>query len=335
MILAFGHIIAATALTIGLTISSFAQADQEDTTRQSFEVDPGGTLIVDTDTGDIRVRSGASREVTITIHQNFRTSNRSEIEDIRDRLHIDMDQRGNDVIVTVELDRPARRWFGYTNDGNHLQLSFDIRVPERFNADLETSDDDIIVGDLTGDIVCRTSDGDIRISDIDGPIRASTSDGDITLGRIAGTVTLKTSDGDIEADSIGGDIDATTSDGNIIIEHAAGFARMKTSDGNIRLAEIDGAVDAKTSDGNLIVMFIGQPDRNCRMTTSDGDITVHLQPSCRFSLDARANDGDISAEGLTVKLGRRDKHHLVADLNGGGPELYLRTSDGNIDIRER
>ncbi len=84
-----------------------------------------------------------------------------------------------------------------------------------------TSDGDIEIDDLKGNLEARTSDGDIEISHLSGSIQAQTSDGSIHIKMDqdpTGDCSLKTSDGDIDI-SIGQAssllITARVSDGSI------------------------------------------------------------------------------------------------------------------------
>ena len=328
-------------LFIGLTaavlcmcvLSMTAQADSRDTIEEVYGAAPGGRLSVDTDIGSITVRPGRPDEVRITVTRLFPTSNRDEIEDILDDLDMDMgaDNRG----VTIDTRyRHHSDWsvFTFQNRHDRLRLRYEIVVPETYDVELVTRDDDIDAAGLTGSIHAVTSDGNVSIRDIDGPVTAKTSDGDIGIDTVSGDADAQTSDGNIVIDAVGAEVQARTSDGDITVIDAAGPVWLKTSDGDIHAEGIAESVECITSDGDIEVTLAGQPSDDCNLKTSDGDIAVTMDKDCGCAIDAHTSDGGIDFDEITVRLGRADRHNLVADMNGGGPKLTMRTSDGNIRL---
>ena len=69
------------------------------------------------------------------------------------------------------------------------------------------------------------------------------------------------------------------------------------------------------------------------MQTSDGDIDILIAATAAMTIDFRVSDGDINV-GLPI-LGRIRRDSLRGDLNGGGPTLSVRTSDGDIVLRAK
>ena len=62
-------------------------------------------------------------------------------------------------------------------------------------------------------------------------------------------------------------------------------------------------------------------------------MNVYLAGYIKADLDARTSGGRISTElNLTIEGELRDDH-LKAKISGGGPELVLRTSGGDITLR--
>ncbi len=299
---------------------------------ESFLVGGGGTLTLRTDQGKLEVGSRPGNEVTIAI------TSRMSADEIRDRFEIAMSSRGNDVTVDVKLKdrwRPNGILSFFRGIGNNRGLTFEIMVPRAYNLDLNTSGGSITVDDLAGDVRCRTSGGSVKLSHIDGPVDAGTSGGSVTLLSATGDAELHTSGGSITIGETGGTVVAETSGGSISIDRAAGPVNARTSGGSINITEAAGAIDASTSGGSVTAYISKQPADDCRLSTSGGGITVYVNPSCNLSIDAHSSGGGVSAEGLTVRLGKQKKDSLVADMNGGGPELNLRSSGGGVHIRAK
>jgi DUF4097 and DUF4098 domain-containing protein YvlB len=95
-----------------------------------------------------------------------------------------------------------------------------------------------------------------------------------------------------------------------------------------------GIIDASTSGGSIHAYISGQPEDDCRLTTSGGSITVKLDSEVGVYLDAATSAGYVETDFPITTKGRTNKHSLRGQINDGGPELYLRTSAGSIRVRE-
>ena len=110
----------------------------------------------------------------------------------------------------------------------------------------------------------------------------------------------------------GGELDVHTSDGDIIVDrHDGSRAEIRTSDGDIVLRSVRAPIDVSSGDGDITV-------------TAPADLAA----------DVYLEGEDLSvAEGLEL-LGRIRSHSVQGTLNGGGPNLELRTGDGAITLRQ-
>ena len=76
-----------------------------------------------------------------------------------------------------------------------------------------------------------------------------------------------------------------------------------------------------------------QPAGDCSLTTSGGSITVHMKDDIGVDLNAKTSGGKVSSDLPVVIQGEISKHRIRGKINGGGPELYLKTSGGSIRIK--
>ena len=293
-----------------------AHAKIERTVEKAFAVQPGGTLTVNTQGGDVRILVGGDQEVRIVARQRFpRADTEAEADEVMRDLTFELTQQGNDVSVLTKSDR---RLSGF-NWGNRVQIDFTITVPSRYAADLRTSGGDITVGGLTGRLSAQTSGGDIDLARIDGEINAATSGGDIALAEGTASARLRTSGGDIRVGRI------------------AGKADLETSGGDIEVRSAGAGVDASTSGGDVAATFEGGVPADTSLSSSGGDIVARIRQASSFRLDASTSGGGVDAAGLTLTIERGGvgKNRLVGSVNGGGPLLKLRTSGGDIRIITR
>lgn len=282
--------------------------------KKNFRVGQGGTLTLETDMGTIEVKTSSRNEVDVEVEFRPRSGSRARIDDLLDDFTVDFDQRGDDVFVTAEyLGRGQGFW---DNVGRHMKVAFYVTVPRKYNVDL------------------KTSGGSVSVDDLEGMARSKTSGGSLSFGRIQGTVYGRTSGGSIELDGCGGEVDVKTSGGSIEIGRVSGNVLAHTSGGSIHVEEVMGSIDAGTSGGSVTATISQQPKDDCRLTTSGGTINVYLAKDVAVDVNAGTSGGRVRTEFPVTIRGEISRHKLQAKLNGGGPELYLRTSGGSIYLNE-
>src|SRR5436305_15344367 len=111
---------AVVACALGLLAVSAAQAAIDSRIGKTFNVADGGTLIIDTDIGDIRIDPGA-RGVTVDVLRRAKTSSQSRAQELFKELDLQFAQEGNNVRVTGKYDHPMH-WFNPF--GNELDDKF-------------------------------------------------------------------------------------------------------------------------------------------------------------------------------------------------------------------
>lgn len=283
---------------------------------KTFAVQPGGKLDASTQGGDIVVKAGEGHDVRVKAIQVVRASSEQEADDILAKLDLRIEQSGNDVRAESKYEKPGKgKWFGAWPP---VSVSFEVTVPSHYHLNLNTSGGDIRVASLKGNVRARTSGGDLEFDRIDGDIDAGTSGGDIRLAE--GTAQAR----------------LTTSGGNIRVERAGGPTEVSTSGGDITLESVAQLIRATTSGGDVRATLTEAPKQDTLLSTSGGNVEVRLASAAGFRLDASTSGGDVRADGLTITLekGGNGKNHLVGAVNGGGPTLRLRSSGGDIRIRQ-
>jgi DUF4097 and DUF4098 domain-containing protein YvlB len=285
---------------------------------KTFSVNPGGTLTIDADVGDLEITAGSGNSVTVDVTQSARSTR---------FMDISADQMQNDVIVRGKFE--GSRWGNWNSDAK-----FVVSVPARYNVDLSTSGGEIRVSDLQGQAKVKTSGGGIRLGKIQGPVNAQTSGGDIKVTGSGAAVDLHTSGGGIEIGDVAGNIQAKTSGGSISVGRAGGEVYVRSSGGGIEIGEAGGTVDAQTSGGSIHAKLAQQPKADSKLSTSGGGITVAIAPNVAVEVDAHTSGGDVTTDVPITIQGRQEESSIAGKINGGGPRLVLRSSGGDIRIRK-
>jgi hypothetical protein len=168
----------------------------------------------------------------------------------------------------------------------------------------------------------------------------------------------KTSDGNVTLSGLQGDLNLTTGDGNVDLDHVSGDLRIRSGDGHVKITDGSGSLDAHTSDGSLSVDGLfhalalhtsdGGLDLSLREGTklteassiesSDGSVTIRVPRDFAADLSMHSSDGHVDcALPLTMdhyESKGGENHDVHGKLNGGGTELSIRTSDGNVKINQ-
>jgi len=311
-----------------------AFCDTEETVKKSFKVEAGGQLILESDLGSVEVRAGGDSVLEAEVIRKVHTSISRKAKRVMEDFKLDFRQEGNTVYISGEYERDDFIRFWDELFGKGLHVRYLISVPTKFNLDLKTGGGSISVEDIEGQIQSRTSGGSLRFDRIKGPVLGRTSGGSIKLLSCVGKAELRTSGGSITIGEVEGDVVAHTSGGSIRIGRAKGEVDAYTSGGGIRAEEVAGAIKARTSGGSITASISGQPSSASRLTTSGGSVTVYLAEDIKADVDAHTSGGGVHTDFPVTVQGEVSRTSLRAKINGGGPELYLRTSGGSIHIRK-
>jgi hypothetical protein len=297
-------------------LSLVASAKIERTVEKSFPVSAEGSLSVRTQGGDIVVTTvpGAAA-ARVVARQTIQAKTDEEADELLKDLVLEIVQEGPQLRAHSRYaDRPKglrmRSW-------PPVSVSFEVTLPDTHTVDLATSGGDITLGDLRAPAKVSTSGGDLKLGRMSSSVHASTSGGDIALAAGEAETRLSTSGGDISVGSSTGPLKVTTSGGDIALNGLA------TS------------VQATTSGGAIRARFAQAPTAACALVSSGGEIAVVAPPTGGFDLDASTSGGAVRVEGVTVEArkGAPGKSQLAGPVNGGGVELRVRTSGGNIRLR--
>ncbi|MBN2030957.1 hypothetical protein JW824_12025 [bacterium] len=280
---------------------------------RSFDVQPGGWLELESEIGSIQVQTDQKNRVEVQVLFSTNRGGEARLRELLQDFNIDFQQTGNRVLVKAEYRNGLNFW----NSGeNALRVRFVCTVPSQFNCDLETSG------------------GSIEVDDLEGELRSHTSGGSLNFGQIKGFILGRTSGGSITLSGCEGEVDVQTSGGSIRMGRVDGDVLAKTSGGSIDIEEVRGTVNAVTSGGSISSRISKQPEDDCELRTSGGRISVYVEPSMKLNIDAKTSGGGVETDLPVTVQGILNKQSLVGKINGGGPQLVLRTSGGSIYIRK-
>lgn len=156
----------------------------------------------------------------------------------------------------------------------------------------------------------------------------------VTLPRRA-ELDLKTSNGNIAVADISGSVAGRTSNGRVFYEDVTGSMKAVTSNGRIVMSGVSGPIEARTSNGPITIDHVevvaGRND--IYLKTSNGSIKLNIPPGSRFDALASTSNGRASSEFDVDGTGyRNSKRRLEGKVDGGGPQVELKSSNGSVSI---
>jgi hypothetical protein len=166
----------------------------------------------------------------------------------------------------------------------------------------------------------RTSDGNVTLSGLQGDLGLTTGDGNLTLEHVSGNLRIKSGDGQVKITDAAGAIEARTSDGNLTVDGLFRVVALHTSDGSLDVSLREGTQLGEAS----------------TIQSSDGSVTLRVPQNFAADLNVHTGDGHVDCA-LPLSMdhyhsGENSGHELRGKLNGGGAPLTVHTSDGNVKI---
>lgn len=268
-------LLAVVAVATTMSISSCVRLVQESSTDDYTTNDQITSVQIDTDGGNVRVRSveGATATTIKRILYYGRGANKPNGP-------------------THQVNGAALVLNGC---GNGCEVSYEVAVPSK-----ETT--------VKGDV----GSGDLEVQNL-ASVEVTLGSGDATLRGIAGGVRIDNGSGEVNGSDIGGDVIGKVGSGNLTLSGVAGSVTVVNSSGDIRAEKIDGDVSAEAGSGDVVVE-LAKP-HNVRANASSGNVTVTVptagyrvavdtgsgeqkiavdnDPSGQFELNLSAGSGDI------------------------------------------
>jgi DUF4097 and DUF4098 domain-containing protein YvlB len=226
------------------------------------------------------------------------------------------------------------------------------------NVEVSTAGGGISLGTIDGTVRCVTGGGGISANVIRGDAVFSTGGGDIMIQQVGGLVRASTAGGGIKIASAGSAVIASTAGGPIQVERAKGQVTVKSSAGPIqvnsasnvecqsaagaiRMRDVSGSLRASTASGSIITRLLrDRPFADSSLTTGSGDITVFIPSNLAVTIHAENEFADnlrrIVSDFPAIAV-RLAGSAVVAEgaINGGGPVLRIKATNGTIYIKKQ
>ena len=313
--------------------AGMAAAQTEELVR-TIPMEPGGRFSLGNISGKITV-TGVDGD-DLTIRATKRVAGRgSAAADALDRVEIDIEERGNRVVVETDYPRQRRSFL------ESLASLFSGGVRERFVA----VDYLVTVPRDTG-VAIESFDGDVTVEGVDGETHVKTVSGDGRLASLARLVAVETFSGNLEIADVRSDdvLTAETVSGRIDIEGVrAPRLEVKSFGGAVALQGVESRrVEVETVSGSVTFDGALAADGRYELRSHSGGIFLTVPGGSGFELDAQSFNGDLRSD-IPILVGRSDLSRHTPVFEGGrrairgiaaagGARLKLSTVSGDMAI---
>src|ERR1043166_1569521 len=145
-------------------------ASEENVSRQ-IEVSPDGKLIVDVDFGSIDIVSASDDMVSLQARRELDVRDEAKEKQYFADAPITLTKEGN--VVTVRARNLKSH--GFQNEGHcSMNASYTVRIPKKFETDLQTEGGDISIANLAANAKAKTSGGKLIFKQLEGALTATT-----------------------------------------------------------------------------------------------------------------------------------------------------------------
>jgi hypothetical protein len=316
---------------VGLMIPAGVAQDLERRFERSFEAPPE-TVVLNVVRGMVEVTSAPAEsdlrfEVTLRV-QRKDTGGGGKLTDwltpdLLAPLKRDLD--GAFVSLTPRFKADAKRVELMVRDSREivfdsdptLQMIIDVKVavPAGRRLEVRTVAAGVMIENYAGSVDIRGETGSYFVKSVSGDFSARTHSGSITVAEVGGRASLR------------------TASGNILAGRLRGAAKLVTANGGIEVQQAYDELKIRGADAEIILGLAEPLPKSIDLETSAGSITLNVDRHLPLTVDAATRLlGKVRTRGLqpVVRRGAINESSLLADFNGGGEAVRLRTSWGNI-----
>ena len=294
-----------TTLLVGLAFATPVQA--QDTITRRIEAGRTPELRLTNVAGDITIAGGDGTAIVIE------ATKRGGSQEARDRVEVEISERGDRVEVRTRYGRAIRR----------VAVDFDVQVPRGA---------EVLVTSVSGDVTVETIDGETRVESVSGDLRVTGVARLDGLESVSGDLVLVdvSADRELEAETVSGSIHGRNVD--------APRLEMTTVSGDVELLEVRSArADVSSVSGTLEYDGELSTDGRYALQSHSGRVLVRIAGDVGFTLEAASFSGDIESEFpiSTQAVRGRGRRTLEGEYGDGSARLEITSFSGDIVIERK
>lgn len=224
-----------------------------------------GLVSVKNVNGNVEISSWDRNEVEVIAHKSVYNIGNKSAQQALDAIEIVIDLKDDELVIeTQHPDRGDESFFSWIfgSKNNSFSVQYEIRVPDRINLNIRTTNGNVEAGKITGRVRLESTNGKVIGKDLRGPVRCKTTNGSIDVSIVGFN-----DDPD--------DMSFYTTNGSISLElpdDFGGYVDLKTTNGHI---DCDFPVDVDDRHKRTFLRgMIGKGDADIKCSTTNG--SIHL-----------------------------------------------------------
>ena len=177
------------SVTCFLSVTLIAR-EVEETFKKNIDIESATRLTVENSNGSIEISTWNRNEVGITAYKKVRAGSEEDALKLLESLEIDIIVHNDEIEVITKYPHSRHRgggddgFFGWIMGKSSYisySVSYEIKVPDEFNLDLNSTNGRIEVDGTNGKMRLSTTNGKIIGNDVSGSAKCSTTNGSINV----------------------------------------------------------------------------------------------------------------------------------------------------------
>ncbi len=295
---------------VEISIQPDGSVEYKEYIEETFE--PSDSFVLDNFAGTVLIEPSIDGKIKIQAVKVLRGFSEERLREIVDEVTVDMDYSASQLVIRTDQLRPR------PSGVSSMKVDFRIYLPVETITDIRSSNANIMISGLRGNLKMRTSNGSLVVKDHTGDVIGTSSNGSIQI------------------DGSQGNFDLNTSNAAIELTNIAGSIKADSSNGRIRVDTTDVVLGAYLDTSNSSIEFRGKmvEGNHYEMDTSNGSIQIWIDESLGYDLNAKTSNGRVEFTFPIEIAGSYNSNHLYGQIGGGGTTLTLSTSNGNIKLHK-
>jgi DUF4097 and DUF4098 domain-containing protein YvlB len=338
--------------------------------QKTIEVKLGGTLKLVDISGDVDIKTWDQPKVQIDAVHEIDVYTQDEAEAIKQKLQDSVSKESNTVIlqgtdfnkksVSSEYRIIVPKTFNcdaevkggdFSIEGMNGQLKVDLGGGDMSISEVlgpvsvQQGGGDLSIEGCKKELSVKLGGGDLSVEDAGGSVQLDVGGGDVELTDCEGPVKLNLGGGDLEISGVVHGVEAQVGGGDMELQDIKGGVTCNIGGGSLEMDDISGSVSAKSGAGDIELGLSELPaDAAVHIETGIGDIAISLPAGIKASLQVEVKkmsefsdeeiESDFPLQLNTEKDGGANYLRAKAELNGGGPVIYLKSHGGDISIEK-
>jgi len=142
--------------------------------------------------------------------------------------------------------------------------------------------------------------------------------------------------GNLVIHSVVGEVKAHSTNGNVEVDSAIGGVDAYSTNGRLNLNNVGGAINGSTTNGSITAaIFDATEFLGMKLETTNGSIRVYCSENLNADVSAQTTNGGVRTEMPVTVQGEFGRKSFEGKLNKGGASMYLRTTNGSIELDKR